>query len=117
MDILFYVLLVVRSAIYLWVGIEALFLHYLYNYGYQKFKPTPIIQTLQLFFFFLGAFFVSTAFIPLFSYKSIIFLEDTILRNISASIAVLVGIYLTRFRSLSLESSPKSNPLLKQKKG
>jgi hypothetical protein len=109
MNIIYYILLILRSAIYLWVGVEAFFLHYLYNYGYEKFKPTPIIRMLQLFFFFLGAFFVIIAFIPLFSHKSNLIIEDLIVRNISAIVAIFVGIYLTKFREASLENSPKGN--------
>ena len=113
MDIIYYILLVMRSAIYLWVGVEALFLHYLYNYGYEKFKPTPIINMLQLFFFFLGTYFISTAFLPLFSHNSEITVEDLIVRNISAVFAIFIGIYLTKFRTASLGNSPKINPLIK----
>lgn len=116
MEILSSISLVARSAIYLWVGVESLFLHYLYNYGYQKFKPTPIIKMLHRFFLFLGVFFVTIAFIPLLNLNSQIIREDFLVRNIAAIVATGVGIYLTGFRNESLKEIPKNNPLLKQKK-
>lgn len=116
MAILFSISLVVRSAIYLWVGVESLFLHYLYNYGYQKYKPTPIIKTLHQFFFYLGVFFVMVAFLPILSFNSEVIREDFLVRNIASVIAVGVGVYLTKFRMESLREIPKNNPLLKGKK-
>lgn len=115
MEIINSISLVIRSAIYLWVGVESLFLHYLYNYGYQTFKPTPIIKMLHRFFFYLGAFFIAIAFIPLFGHNDAPTSEDFLIRNIAALIAIGVGLYLTRFRTESLKEIPKNNPLLKTK--
>lgn len=116
MEIINSISLVTRSIIYLWVGVESLFLHYLYNYGYQKFKPTPIIRMLHQFFFYLGTFFIAVAFIPLFSFGADFERGDFLVRNIAAFVAIGVGIFLTGFRRESLKEIPDKNPLLKQKK-
>lgn len=89
-----------------------MFLHYLYNYGYQKFKPTPIIKELQSFFFFLGIFLVFRAFIPLIGYNTDYLTDDFLAKNIAVILLVVVGIYLTRFRRETLREKPKNNPLL-----
>jgi hypothetical protein len=115
MDIINSISLVLRSAIYLWVGVESLFLHYLYNYGYQKFKPTPIIDTLHRFFFFLGVFFITISFIPIFGYSQpFATIEEFLVRNSAAFLALFIGFYLTKFRTESLKANPVKHPLLKK---
>jgi len=117
MEILHSISLVVRSAIYLWVGVESLFLHSLYNYGYQKFKPTPIIHALHKFFFYIGVFFIAISFVPIFShYAGTTSSGDFVVRNIGAVFALLAGIFLTKFRTESLKESPGKNPLNKKGK-
>lgn len=114
MEILFSLSLIVRTAIYLWVGVEAIFLYYLYNYGYQQYKPTTIISVLSKFFLSLGIFFMLVAFIPIFSYSDHIKTEDFFVRTFASASAAVVGYLLLRFRDESLKSVPQRNPLLKK---
>ncbi len=102
--------LVIRTIIYLWAGIESLFLYTLYKYGYKKFKPTPIICMLSMFFLFLGISFLLASFVTFASTPPVFVLKDFIFRNIAAIFAFLTGYYLSRFRAESLKEAPKDSP-------
>jgi len=48
----------IRAAFYLWVAYECALLGYLYQWGYDQMKKTPIIGALKNFFLVLTGFFL-----------------------------------------------------------
>jgi predicted transporter len=55
----------VRSVLYIWASFEAFLLAYLYHFGYDKLKKTPIIGALKGIFFILGLYFVFLSLLPI----------------------------------------------------
>lgn len=55
---------ILRSILYLWLGVEFLLLANIYFYGYRTKKRSPIIFSLQRLLLFSGLLFLFLAFIP-----------------------------------------------------
>ena len=54
-----------RSVTYLWVAIELFQLSFVYHFGYEKFKKSMIVNSMNKAFFFLGVYFGIASFLPL----------------------------------------------------
>lgn len=95
----------IRSLIYIWVALEAIFLFRLYQFAHENHKRSPIISTLQKLFLALGIMFLYYTFLP------IIRMYDQSLHKLAVSggafFVVIVGFCLTRFRIESLSKQPK----------
>jgi hypothetical protein len=103
---------ILRTIIYVWVGIEFANLAYLYWYGYEKLKPTPIISALQIMCTVLSILFFIFAFLPIF-----LDLDPDTHANIVSFLPLItipLALAVRRFRSESLQK--QSMPLPKEKK-
>lgn len=56
---------IIRSALFIIAGFEALSIALLYLFGYQKMKPSKIIGAMVALFFVLGVYFVVNSIVPL----------------------------------------------------
>ena len=94
-----------RGLAYAFVAVEAFILAYIYYFGYEKVKHTPIIRMLCNFFLFLAIFF---------SYATFLAITDVLDRPIHDVISTLSFIFclpliyfMYKFRELSIEPTDK----------
>ena len=103
---------ILRTVIYVWVGIEFANLAYLYWYGYEKLKPTPIISALQIMCTMLSVIFFVMAFLPV-----ILELDTNVHKTAVGLLPIILiplGFIVRKFRSESLHKQimklPKKKP-------
>ena len=103
---------ILRTVIYVWVGVEFANLAYLYWYGYEKIKPTPIISALQIMCTMLSIVFFVLAFLP------ILLVLDTDVHKSAVGFLPLLLVPLTlavrKFRSESLRKQVMKLPKAKK---
>jgi heme O synthase-like polyprenyltransferase len=99
---------ILRTVIYLWISIELWNLAYLYWYGYNNVKTTPIIKSLQAVLTLFAVVFMSMAFVPIFYQLN----KDVHAVFVSYLPLVLVplGLALRKFRKESLTKQTMKLP-------
>ena len=103
------ILVIVRTIVYVWVGVEFMSLAYLYYYGYDHLKPTPVIKALQRLLFWNGIMILFLSFMPIIGA-----LNGGIVYDISRALIILfllpVGYYVAIFRKESITETKVKLP-------
>lgn len=105
------ILSIIRAVVYFWVAVEFLSLGYLYKYGYDHFKPTPVIRALSCLLIWIGVFFGFLTFLPILAIVS--HEADTIVRNFGIVMVLPIAVWSRRFRNESIRE--KKMPLPEEK--
>jgi len=92
-----------RTIISLWVAIEFSNVAYIYWYGYKKYKPTPIIRSLQILFFLVSLYLFFISFIPIILEVDPKLQRDFI--NLVLIFLVPLGFAVRKFRKESIEKN------------
>ena len=96
---------ITRSLFYLWVAVESSLLAYIYNYGYENMKKTPVIGAIRNVFISLAIAFFYFSFIPI---VKILSLEAYfVLLGFSLIVIIFIILSLRNFRHLSLKVTDK----------
>jgi hypothetical protein len=98
---------ILRVVVYLWVGIEGLFLAYVYLYGYLKYRNSPVIRSLQRMFLSIGLSFMAFSFLPLLRYTNVVLYDMAINYGIVLIPVAALGYHLQKFRFYSLANQSK----------
>jgi hypothetical protein len=93
--------------LYLWVAYECALLAYLYLFGYEKMKKSPIIGALKDLFVCLGLFFFCFAFVAITIPFDGKYRESLLVVAIAPTVGVIYT--LRRFRHWSLTKNGERN--------
>ncbi|MBV6514258.1 MAG: hypothetical protein MOGMAGMI_01839 [Candidatus Omnitrophica bacterium] len=98
--LIFHLANVIRSFLWMWLGIELIILWFVYNFGYKNYRKTPIIEALQAMILSLALQYGVISFLPLtLSLNPKIY---PFLVNFTIPIAFISVMAVRKFRHLSL---------------
>lgn len=103
------VISLLRTIAYMWIGTSLLSLAFLYHYGYDHLKPTPVICALHKMLLFLGILFIFLGFLPVMAEVDIVGTSYTVARMLVLLFLLPVGYYVRKFRQESLKESKPRN--------
>lgn len=97
---IFYLANVIRSFLYMWLGTELMILWFVYNFGYEKYKKSKIIESLQQMIFFLALQYAFISLLPIILSLNKDFHKIAV--NFTIPFVIMCIVYVRRFRHLSL---------------
>ena len=93
---------IIRSVVYLWIGIESLLVAQLYYFGYKRVKPTKIIVAFQKLFAALGIMFILFAVLPILTISNHEFRDILINHGWVVWLSIPIGVSIKEIRKESI---------------